>query len=144
MTRSSLRLRPARPVRGRCTAWPWLPLCNSLLLSALVLVLAACGGQGNEAASEPSPTVTVQDALERGDGHYAVTGALFVEDDTVRLCGAIAESYPPQCGRPWVVVEGLDLSRIDLQQAEGNDVRWSESVTVEGELDGDRLVVSTT
>jgi hypothetical protein len=108
----------------------------------VVLVLAGCGGDADSGGAGAPPEVTVEEALERGDGHYAISGALFVESGAVRLCGAIAESYPPQCGRPWLTVESLDLERIALQQAEGNDVRWSESVTIEGDLDGDRLVVS--
>jgi hypothetical protein len=110
----------------------------------LVLALTGCGGDSDTGGAGAPPNVTVEEALERGDGRYAVTGALFVEDGAVRLCGAIAESYPPQCGRPWLTVEGLDLAVVALQQAEGNDVRWSESITVEGNLDGDRLVVSPT
>ena len=30
----------------------------------------------------------------------------------MRLCSALLESYPPQCGEPSLVVEGLDLATV--------------------------------
>lgn len=34
------------------------------------------------------------------------------EGAPVRLCQALAESYPPQCGGSSIVVEGLDLASV--------------------------------
>jgi hypothetical protein len=54
-------------------------------------------------------------------------------DGPVRLCDAIAESFPPQCGGSWLEVRGLDLSSVaGLQDADG--VRWAESVQLLGRL----------
>jgi hypothetical protein len=128
------------------------------LLAALAaaLMLAACGlldeapttPGGGGAGVEPVlvvrdepfddlPPVTVADALGRQgtDQRLLVRGALFVAaDGTTRLCDAIAESFPPQCGGARIEVLGLDLSSIDgLQQANG--VRWAESATVFGSVE---------
>ena len=90
--------------------------------------------------TEPPATgraLTVAEALTHGptDDLVTVTGALFVDaDGTVRLCDAIAESFPPQCGGDRIVVEGLDLDDIDDIQEE-NDVRWAESITLFGSVE---------
>lgn len=107
----------------------------------MVLALAGCGGDDEpEPGGEPT-RVTVEEAIEGGDGRYVVRGPLIVEGDRPRLCSAILESYPPQCGRPSLVVDGLDLSTIELQSAEGTDVRWAESVELAGELRGETFTV---
>ena len=87
---------------------------------------------------EPQGTgISVADALGHGptDDIVSVTGALFVDaDGTVRLCDAIAESFPPQCGGERIVVEGLDLTDVvGLQEANG--VRWAEAVTLLGSVE---------
>jgi hypothetical protein len=52
--------------------------------------LAACGGS---------------DETVRG---YVVAP----EGEPIRLCEALLESYPPQCGEPSLVVRGLDLAKV--------------------------------
>lgn len=83
------------------------------------------------------PGLSVTDAL----GHQAiddlvtVTGALFVDPDgTVRLCDAIAESFPPQCGGDRIEVQGLDLATVAELQEEGG-VQWADSVTLFGSVE---------
>jgi len=97
---------------------------------APILVIAGSGpGDG--------PGLSVAEALTHGptDDLVTVTGALFVDaDGTVRLCDAIAESFPPQCGGDRIVVTGLDLADVpDLQ--EENGVRWAESATLFGSVE---------
>lgn len=127
-------------------------------LLAFVFALAAggCGASGGDdaapgqpppAAGTPGPGggLTVREALETdADGPLMVRGTLIAEGDDVRLCYAVAESYPPQCGRPWLRVEGLDLATVDgLQEAE--NVRWTErEVSLLGDVEGDVLRVSKT
>lgn len=118
----------------------------------LILIAAACTG-GTDAGAPPpgeapvlvvadgepgsGPSLSVTEALTHGptDDLVTVTGALFVDaDGTVRLCDAIAESFPPQCGGDRIVVTGLDLADIlDLQ--EENGVRWAESATLFGSVE---------
>jgi hypothetical protein len=80
------------------------------LLSALALALAGCGGGGVE---------------ER-------RGFLVDAGDAVRLCDALAESYPPQCAGESLLVEG-DLPKVDWSETEG--VRWTDGqVTLRGKV----------
>lgn len=133
----------------------------SLPALAVSFLLAACAGAGSSdpagaGDSPPASTVpgraavlvvgdggpagpglTVADALghRATDDLVSVTGALFVEaDGTVKLCDAIAESFPPQCAGASLLVESLDLDSIaDLQ--EGGGVRWAEQVTLFGSVE---------
>lgn len=87
-------------------------------------------------ADPGGPAITVEEALGHAptDDVVVVSGALFVErDGRVRLCDAIAESFPPQCGGASIAVEGIDLGTVELQSANG--VRWAESVTLLGSVE---------
>jgi hypothetical protein len=136
-------VRPARPV----------------LALAVATVLAACGADASvddrgtpipstgvddgprlliaDGGGEPGTGISVEEALGHGptDDLVAVTGSLFVDaDGTVRLCDAIAESFPPQCGGARIVVDGLDLQAVEGLQTEG-DVTWAEAVTLFGSVE---------
>ena len=119
---------------------------------AIALVLAAC----TDAAASPSSSAGGEPVLVIADGdpdvgsglsvaqaltHRAtddlvsVAGTLFVDaDGTVLLCDAIAESFPPQCGGPRIVVRGLDLASVPNLQTEG-EVSWAEGVTLFGSVE---------
>jgi len=98
---------------------------------APVLVVA----EGNRGGGDTA--MSVADALghQATDDIISVTGALFVDaDGTVRLCDAIAESFPPQCGGERIEVEGLELASVaDLQDENG--VRWAEGVILFGSVE---------
>jgi hypothetical protein len=90
-----------------------------------------------EPGSAGGPGISVEDALARiGGDPVLVNGSLFVDQaGTMLLCGAIAESFPPQCGGARIEVLGLDLDAIpDVQEANG--VRWVESLQVFGRVAG--------
>jgi hypothetical protein len=121
-------------------------------VSLITLVLPAC----TDAAGSPAPSVGGEPVLVIADGdpdvgsglsvaqaltHRAtddlvtVSGALFVDaDGTVRLCDAIAESFPPQCGGDRLIVQGLDLATVAGLQTEG-EVSWAEGVTLFGSVE---------
>jgi hypothetical protein len=114
---------------------------------ALVLVLAACGTTAPAPSGEPvlvitdgaveGPGISVVEALghQATDDLVTVSGALFVDaDGTVRLCDAIAESFPPQCGGERIRVTGLDLAAVPGLQTEGA-VTWAEGVTLLGSVE---------
>lgn len=71
-------------------------------------------------------------------------GSLIGERGTLRLCYSVLESYPPQCGKPSLVVEGLDLNTVsDLTTANG--VTWSDGeIKVLGTVAAGTLTVSGT
>jgi hypothetical protein len=106
------------------------------LLASVALV--GCGGE-DEAGGSPVE-ILVEEAGDH-EGPAAVTGSLLANGDDVRLCAALAESFPPQCGGGSITVVGLDLDSLDGLTTEG-DVTWSDlPVTVEGELADGTLTV---
>jgi hypothetical protein len=104
-----------------------------------VLVVTGCGG--SDGPLNP-------DKARDASGEVTVEGALIaIEGEPVRLCSAILESYPPQCGEPSIEVRGLDLDTLDLSETRpGEDVvaaRWSDRPTrVTGTIEDGVLVVS--
>jgi hypothetical protein len=114
----------------------------ALLLS--VLVLAGCGGDNDEppARSTPAPSagapipgggLSVQQAIDSDvDGPLMVRGYLIERDGELRLCEAILESSPPQCGEPSLRVEGTAPAASE------------QRVSLLGEVEGETITVSET
>jgi hypothetical protein len=128
-----------------------------LLLPLALLALAACGG-ADEVEPQPQPAVpptsaglgagpgiSIEEALAAGSGEtLLVSGNLLADGEEVRLCSALAESFPPQCGGPQMRVEGLTLAEVDGLMTEGA-VSWTDRpIQLLGEVEGDSLIVSTT
>jgi hypothetical protein len=105
-------------------------------------LLAGCGG--GESPASPDEILTVQEALEsERDGPLRVRGTLIADARGARLCSAILESHPPQCGEPSLGVRGLDLVGVsNMEQAKG--VGWTaREVTLAGEVEDGVLTVTT-
>lgn len=122
-------------------------LAASAASVAVGLALAGCGGE-TTGPEQPSPPAhggtgapsTVEEARRAG-GRQAVRGTLLARDGETRLCGAILESFPPQCGEPSLLVQGLDLDEVE-GTASAQGVTWSErELTLHGSVDGDVLRV---
>jgi hypothetical protein len=105
---------------------------------AAAAALAGCGGEdtpignpGTGTAPQTSglgagPAISIDEALASGsDEMLLVAGNLLAQGAEVRLCSALAESFPPQCGGASLHVAGLDLDEVDGLLAEG-DVRWTD------------------
>jgi hypothetical protein len=113
-----------------------LALLAALLVSA---GLAGCGGDADPADdAAPASTVPQTSGLGAGPGisidealasdsdeMLLVNGNLLAQSGEVRLCSALAESFPPQCGGPSLVVDGLKLEEVDGLVTEG-DVAWTD------------------
>ena len=102
-----------------------------------LMVLAVAAG-GNEPAGPPSAfpgsVTTSTDGRE-----VAVVGYIFDDGSSVRVCEALAESYPPQCGGSSATVVGLDTASVDGISAEGN-LSWTDfPVELVGETAGGSL-----
>ena len=135
-----------------------------LLLPVVVLALVAtaCGG-GDESpaagaeppaatsatpssgAAVPGGGLSVDEALASTlEGPLMVAGHLVASADEVRLCSALAESYPPQCGGSSLLVRGLDLATVEGLQTEGVTSWTDERFSVLGEVEHGVLTVSAT
>ena len=129
-------------------------------ITIAVSTALACGGD-NKAVSDDGgipdpisgvgPGISISEALSSGlDGPLLINGFLVIRGgehdrpEEVRLCEALAESFPPQCGGRSLVVEGLDLKGIDGISSEG-PMSWSDQlVQVLGTLEGEVLTISAT
>lgn len=107
-------------------------------VAAVVLAVTACsGGEGDSAVDPggsggngPMPTESVG-----APGEVTTRWAVTVMDTgRPELClGAVAESYPPQCGGP--PIEGWDWADHDGDYDQQGDVRWGV-FSVTGTWDG--------
>ena len=113
------------------------------------VVAAACGDDGSDLGSGPvsgvGPGISIAEALTSNlKGPLLVNGHLHVQDDQVRLCEVLAESFPPQCAGKFLVVKGLDLMTVGGLTSEGS-VTWSDQfVQVLGTVEGEVLTVGGT
>ena len=104
------------------------------LVAVLVLVAVGCGSDDRQGAVGGAPLLTPSEAQDR-DGRVAVQGFFWARpgDDDFRLCGAVLESFPPQCGEPSIRVTGVDVTTIAGIEF-GQNVFWAEEVRARGEL----------
>ena len=111
------------------------------MLAALLAAatLAGCGGDDSDDAAGgntmPGTTqsagagISIEEALESDSSEpLLVNGNLLVMDGQARLCSALAESFPPQCGGASLLVTGLDVAQVEGLIMEG-DVMWTDRPT---------------
>lgn len=102
------------------------------------------GGSATSGGMVVAP-LTVSEALEGGvSGIVAVQGAFFDDGSGPRLCEALAESFPPQCGGASLPVSGFEeVIDVPLQTEQG--VTWTDqAVTFLGEIVDGVLMVDHT
>ncbi len=94
---------------------------------------------GDDAA--PIVAMSVDEAAS-ASGQVTVSGFLVDVAGESRLCEALAESFPPQCGGANITITSLDQIDPDELSTEG-DVTWTDAyVTVFGEMVDGTLVVT--
>ena len=90
-------------------------------------------GQAPELPAELGD-VTIADLLDGAPGRVTAAGFIVATGDEVRLCEALAESFPPQCGGLSIPLSGYGEVELSGLPTEG-DVTWSDfPVTLEGEV----------
>ncbi len=95
----------------------------------LALTAGACGDNDADAPTSAGLPLSVEGLIvAEPEGDVSVVGVLVIDSAGSRLCFALAESFPPQCGGPAVVISGLD--DLDLQFEEAEGVRWTDPAVV--------------
>ena len=98
-------------------------------LFATLVAAAAVAGCGSDDSFDDmagGAGISIDEALDAGaDEPLLVNGNLLAQGGDVRLCAALAESFPPQCGGASLVVEGLVLEEVDGLVTEG-EVSWTD------------------
>lgn len=91
------------------------------------------------AGTEP---ISIAEALtSTEDGPLLVEGYLVVTPEGARLCEALAESFPPQCGGDSLILDEPDPSALEQVTTEG-DVSWTDNpVQMLGSVDGNTMSV---
>ncbi len=122
-----------------------LPLLAAALVG-LLLVAAACTDSDDDAPllSAVGPGISIAEALSSTlDQPLLVNGFLVVQGDAARLCEALLESFPPQCGGASLLIEGLDLGAFaDLSTEQ--DTTWSEQpLQLLGDVEDGVLTISS-
>ncbi|HSP29703.1 MAG TPA: hypothetical protein VLN74_14210 [Ilumatobacteraceae bacterium] len=99
--------------------------------SALVAAIALALATGAACEDDGTDRQTVEGFVEGGaSGTVEVEGFLLIDGDRARLCAAIAESYPPQCGGASVELSDLDPTAFaDVLTTEG-DVSWLDGAVL--------------
>jgi hypothetical protein len=99
------------------------------------------GAAGGTIPSAMGPGISVTEALASDQGPLLVNGYLVITPEGARLCEALAESFPPQCGGASLIVDEPDPSALEQVTTEG-DVSWTETqVQLLGMVDGDTIHV---
>lgn len=92
-------------------------------------------GDSTNAGALVDGGLTVSEALATDTtGIIAVQGFLLDDGTGARLCEALAESYPPQCGGTSIPVVGYE-EMVDVPLSSAQGMTWTDStVTFFGEL----------
>ena len=121
-------------------------IAAAAVLAGLALLAAGCGAAGEDeppgAAGDDVRQVDFDEAEGADDGTLIeIAAGLYEDDEPMRICRELAESYPPQCGRAIRVV-GLSWADVpDVQRASG--VTWTDGlVRLVGEMHGGVLHVT--
>jgi hypothetical protein len=113
------------------------PVKLLLGMIALVALVVACGSESttdtSDSAIAPIEVAELLDGSSPTDA--SVIGFVVIDDGGSRLCEALAESFPPQCGGSAVVIANPDVLTVALEQEQS--VQWTnERVRLDGTYDG--------
>jgi hypothetical protein len=121
-----------------------------LVVTALLLPLAACGSESGDVAKDPAGRTSPPTAGHSAPAAPVPAGlvrtlnlATVMDRGTAELClGPIAESYPPQCGGPEITNWDWSEHGHRMFEQQG-DIRWG-TYLVTGRWDGTSFKVTET
>ena len=128
-----------------------------VLLVAVALTVAACSSSDDTADESLPPNtsdtsgssgmvvdggISVGEALAyMGDEPVAVEGFVVIDAEGARLCEALAESFPPQCGGAHLDITNPDVL-TQLPLIEEGETQWTETyVTLLGQVNENEFTV---
>ncbi len=97
---------------------------------------------GTAPTIEPGDTPVTVGALFDGEGARStrLLGSVLWDNTSARVCSALMESFPPQCGAPWIVIANPEGLRVELSSEQ--TVKWTDApVVLDGTFDGSRFVL---
>lgn len=130
---------------------------RALLLQPFIALLLTACWVSSETGEVPTPAVSFETPTPTGkagaplysdtligptmDADVVVVGYVVVDASGARLCGALAESLPPQCAGPGST-RVIGIERLDARYNEAQGVRWTETpVTLWGHYAGGTLTL---
>jgi hypothetical protein len=90
----------------------------------MVLLASACSD-----GESGGGVLSIADAAEASPGDVAaVRGFIVADAGGVRLCEALAESFPPQCGGSFMILTEFDAGVFPqiFSESPGGDVIWTD------------------
>lgn len=79
--------------------------------------------------------IEISEVLAGGSGDVSVIGYVVIDEAGARLCEALAESFPPQCGGASITIANPDALTVALEREQST--QWSdERVRLDGNFDG--------
>lgn len=96
-----------------------------LLVLACLGTLTACSG----GTAADAPLSVDELAARSADTPVSVQGLLYGDSSGIRLCGAVMESFPVQCGEPSVELAGVDIATISGTTTD-QGITWREGVVL--------------
>jgi hypothetical protein len=112
-------------------------------IAVLAVVVLGCGSDSENDSSSAGLPLSVEGLLEaEPSGTVETVGFVVVDQTGARLCFALAESFPPQCGGDSVEIANPD--DLDVVFEESGDVRWTDpAVVVRGRYSQQTFTVET-
>ena len=105
-----------------------------------VAIAAALGLTGAACGDDDAETITTIADASDGNGAVELEGFVVEVDDVAKLCEALLESFPPQCGEPFVTIANID--ELDAVFATEQNVRWTDlAVSVVGTVEAGVLTI---
>lgn len=109
------------------------PARTCFVAAALIAAMVGCGDD------EPETLTSIADASE-GTGAAELEGFVVEREGVAKLCEALLESFPPQCGEPSVVIANIE--ELDATFTTEQGVSWTDlSVGVVGTVDAGALTL---
>jgi hypothetical protein len=112
-------------------------------VAVLAVVILGCGSDNeNDSVSNGLP-LSVEGLLEaEPSGTVETVGFVVIDQTGARLCFALAESFPPQCGE--ASVEIVNPDDLEVVFEESGDVRWTDpAVVISGRYSQQTFTIET-